>query len=87
MLAHISTTVLPENQTDWAIVAHLVSCSFFFFFATLYSYCLLPEGSLDHPVDLVFVEKLDCNDLEVAYNRSDTQTISTVFDSFRFILK
>ena len=28
----------------------------FFGFATLYSYCLLPEGSLDHPVDLVFID-------------------------------
>ena len=32
MLASISTTVLPENQTDWGIVAHFVSFSFFSFF-------------------------------------------------------
>ena len=57
MLAFISTTVLPENQTDCAIVAHLVSCSFFSF-ATLYSYCLLPEGSLYHSVVLVLHNSL-----------------------------
>ena len=31
MLASIPTTVLPENQTDWGIVAHFVSFSFLFF--------------------------------------------------------
>ena len=38
LLASISTTVLPENKTDWGIVAHFESCSFFFFYVTLNSY-------------------------------------------------
>ena len=32
MLASIPTTVLPENQIDWGIVAHSMSFFFFFFF-------------------------------------------------------